>query len=193
MLKAKQAFEIYAKSHGMTIKHYHADNGQFVEPIFTDHCKANYQTISHSRVNAHFQNSMAEKRIHDLQDAARGTMMVVHATHHWPKAVNPHLWPYALCTANEIHANTPRVDGKTPIEMFSDGAAAMSPRHFYPFGCLVYVLSDCMQAGNKGPKWEECARVGMYLENSPIHTHNIALVLNTETSWAHVTSISCAI
>ena len=99
--------------------------------------QGNGQTISHSKVNAHFQKSMAEKRIHDFQDAAR--MMLVHAKHHWPKAVNDvHLWPYALC----------------------------------------------MQAGIKRPKWEECARVGMYLGNSPMHACNIALVLNTETRLA---------
>ena len=110
MLKVKQAFEIYTRSHGVTVKHYHADNGRFVEPLFTDHCTDNGQTISHSRVNAHFQNSMAEERIHDLQDATR--MMLVHAKHCWPKAVNVHLWPYALCTANKIHANTLRADGQ---------------------------------------------------------------------------------
>ena len=132
-----------------------------------------------SGVNAHFQNSMAEKRICDLQDAMR--MMLVHAKHCWPKAVNVHLWLYALCTANEIHANTQRVVGQTPIEKLSDGATATSPRHFHPFGCPVNVLNDHMQAGIKGPKWEEHARVGVYLGNSPIHACNITLVLSTET------------
>jgi hypothetical protein len=40
-LQAKRAFEAYAKSQGVTVKHYHADNGRFVEPAFQDHCKAN--------------------------------------------------------------------------------------------------------------------------------------------------------
>ena len=166
MLKAKQAFEIYARSHGVTIKHYHADNRRFVKPLFIDHCTANGQTIFHSRVNAHFQNSVAEKRICDLQDAMR--TMLVHTKHCWPKAVNAHLWPYALCTANVIHANTLRAKGKSPIKMFSDGATATSPRLFHPFGCLVYILNDCMQAGIKGPKWKEHARIGVYLKNSLI-------------------------
>ena len=75
--------------------------------------------------------------------------------------------------------------GKSPIEMFSDGAAATSPKHFHSFGCPVYVLNDHMQAGIKGPKWEEHARVlGVYLGNSAIHACNIALVLNTETGLA---------
>jgi GAG-pre-integrase domain len=78
-LQAKRAFEAYAKSHGVTVKHYHADNGRFVEPAFQDHCKANQQTFSASGVNAHFQKGLAEKRIRDLQDAAR--TMLVHAKH----------------------------------------------------------------------------------------------------------------
>ena len=37
-LQAKQAFEAFAKTHGVTIQHYHADNGRFVEPLFQQHC-----------------------------------------------------------------------------------------------------------------------------------------------------------
>ena len=145
-LKAKQAFEVYARSHGIMIKHYHANNGCFVDPLLVDHCKANSQSMSHSGVNAHFQNSIAEKRIRDLQDATH--TMLVHAKHHWPSTINAHLWPYALHTANNIHANTPRADadGQAPIEVFSAGAAAASPRHYHPFGCPIYMLNDeCSQ------------------------------------------------
>ena len=178
-LLAKRAFERYAKSHGVTIKHYHANNGRFIEQPFKDHCKQNNQSLSHLAVNRHFQNAVAEKRIRDLQDAAR--TMLVHAKHHWPKAVNAHLWPYALCFANEIHVNTPCNGKKAPIELFSQTSTATSPRHFHPFACPVYVLNDCMQAGSKGPKWEERTRLGIYLGNSPVHTCLVALVLNTET------------
>ena len=89
----------------------------------------------------------------------------------------------ALRTANNILANTPRADadGQAPIELFSAGTAAASLRHYHPFRCPVYVLNDRMQSGIMGLKWEECARVGIYLGNSPIHVHNVALVLNTET------------
>ena len=38
-----------------------------------------------------------------------------------------------------------------------------------------------MQSGIKGLKWEEHARVGIYIGNSLIHVRNVALVLNTET------------
>jgi hypothetical protein len=34
-LKSKFAFEKYALSHGIHIKHYHADNGRFKDTLFT--------------------------------------------------------------------------------------------------------------------------------------------------------------
>jgi hypothetical protein len=93
-LQAKKAFEAYAKSHGVNIRHYHADNGRFKEKVWLDHCELKQQSISFCGAHAHFQNSIAEKRIRDLQDSAR--TMLVHAKHRWPKAINAHLWPYAL-------------------------------------------------------------------------------------------------
>jgi hypothetical protein len=81
-LQAKRAFEAYAMSHGVRVKHYHADNGRFIERAFREHCEEKQQTISFSGVNAHFQNALAEKRIRDLQDSAR--TMLVHAKHRWP-------------------------------------------------------------------------------------------------------------
>jgi hypothetical protein len=47
--------------------------------------------------------------------------------------------------------------GKTPLELFSTVAMSPAPRHFHPFGCPVYVLTEWMQSDRKGPKWEERA------------------------------------
>ena len=178
-LEAKRAFEAFAKSHGVTIKHYHADNGRFAEAAFMNHCKENRQTISFCGVNAHWQNGIAEKRIRDLQDQAR--TMLVHAQHRWRPAINAHLWPYAVRMANDVHMNTPLKSGQTPIDLFSQVAKPSRLRHFHPFGCPVYVLDARMQENNKGPKWRERARLGIYLGNSPLHSRSVALVLNIET------------
>jgi hypothetical protein len=78
-VEAKRAFEVFAQSHGVKIKHYHADNGRFAEAKWMDHCEKNHQSVTFCGVSAHFQNSIAEKRIRDLQDSAR--TMLVHATH----------------------------------------------------------------------------------------------------------------
>jgi hypothetical protein len=139
-VQAKRAFEVYAHSHGVNIKHYHCDNGRFCEKDFMGHIKSKDQTISFSGVNAHFQNALAKKCIRDLQDSTR--TMLVHAKHQWPAAINLHLWPHALCMANKIHMNTPLSTGKAPIKLFSKFASATNSRHFHPFGCPVYVLSD---------------------------------------------------
>ena len=74
-LESKKAFEAYARKHGIKIKHYHADNGRFAENMFMKDVKINGQTISFAGVNAHFQNGVAEKRIRDLQDKARTTLL----------------------------------------------------------------------------------------------------------------------
>jgi hypothetical protein len=75
----------------------------------------------------------AEKRIRDLQDLAR--TMLVHAKHRWPRAVNAHLWPYALrMAANDVHKHAPLKSGKTPIELFTGTDPDVATKHFHPFG-----------------------------------------------------------
>jgi hypothetical protein len=36
-IEAKEAFERWSASHGVKIKHYHADNGRFAENAFMSH------------------------------------------------------------------------------------------------------------------------------------------------------------
>jgi hypothetical protein len=140
------------------------------------------QTVSASGVNAHFQNGVAENQICTLQDAAR--TMLVHAKHQWPKAINAHLWPYAIQFANDVHMHTPAMEGKMPFSLFSIVGDSVPPKHFHPFGCPVYILSAWMQGNSKGPKWDECTRVGINLGNSPLHARSITIVLNIETGLA---------
>ena len=75
-VEGKKAFERYAKSHGVQVQHYHADNGIFASKQFVNEVQRKGQTISFCAVNAHHQNGVAEKKIRDLQEAAR--------TIHWP-------------------------------------------------------------------------------------------------------------
>ena len=62
-VKSKLAFEKFAASHGVNIKHYHADNGRFKDNLFM-------RSIEVCGVGAHHQNGKAEKRIGDLQRRA---------------------------------------------------------------------------------------------------------------------------
>jgi hypothetical protein len=87
-ISCKEAFEAYAKSHGVHMKHYHADNGRFKDNAFLERTQKNHQTISFSGVGAHHQNGIAEKRIGDLQK--RATTVLLHAQRRWPDAINNH-------------------------------------------------------------------------------------------------------
>ena len=74
-LKAKAAFEAYARSLRVKIRHYHADNGRFTDKDFKTAIEDAGQIISYCGVNAHFQNGRAEKKIRDLQDKGRTTLL----------------------------------------------------------------------------------------------------------------------
>lgn len=110
--------------------------------------------ISFCSVNAHFQNGVTEKRIRDLQEAARTQLL--HAKHRWPSAVHTCLWPYAIRYANDVHNSTTRVDrSESTIELFLSTNIRPKLRHYHPFACpAVYVLKNKLQAGQPLPKWE---------------------------------------
>ena len=180
-MEAKVAFERYAAKSNIKVRHYHADNGRFGENLFKNEVQKQGQTISFCGVNAHFQNGVAERRIRTLQDQARA--ILAHAQARWPSAVNAHLWPYAIRMANEIHNSTPMSkakDGESPAELFHGTKVRPNLNHFYPFGCPVFVLNERMQAGQKIPKWELRARIGLYLGMSTQHARTVALVLKRE-------------
>jgi Reverse transcriptase (RNA-dependent DNA polymerase)/GAG-pre-integrase domain len=181
-LEAKLAFERYASKFKVQVKSYQADNGRFAENKFMTAVKDSGQTITFCGVNAHFQNAVAERRIRTLQDQAR--TMLIHAQHRWPKAIDAHLWPYALRVANEVHNSTPtigRQDLKSPFELFAKSEIMPNLNHFQPFGCPVFVLDNKMQSGKKLPKWEVRSRMGINLGMSTQHARSVALVLNLKT------------
>jgi GAG-pre-integrase domain len=74
-LAAKMEFERHATSIGVVIQKYHADNGRFIDNAWTKHLKDSNQSISLCGVNAHHQNGRVEKRIRDLQDLARSSIL----------------------------------------------------------------------------------------------------------------------
>ncbi len=60
-VKSKQAFEKFVATHGVYIRHYHADNGRFKDNLFKKDIKGKKQTISFCEVEVHNQNGIAEK------------------------------------------------------------------------------------------------------------------------------------
>ena len=183
-LKAKHAFERYCINNGAgKVAHYHADNGRFADNMRVHDANKQGQTTSYCGVNAHFQNGIAEKRIRDLQEAAR--TMLAYAKHRWPDAITANLWPYAYRTANDVHNSTPLIDKqRSPLSLFTQTDVRCNLKHFQPFGCPVYILDNALQAGSSLPKWNDRARVGINLGHSKSHASSVGLILNTQTGLA---------
>ena len=160
--------------------HYHTDNGRFVDHAFIEDIKLQNQSVTYCGVNAHFQNGVAEKHIRDLQDLTHTTMHYASAC--WPKAFLNHLWPYTLQCVNETLISAPkRLDGRLALQIFSGTSVLPKANTFCPFGCLVYILDNRLQADIKISTWHTRARVGLYLGHSPMHARTVSLVLNIST------------
>jgi len=166
-LEAKEAFERFAATNHVPIRHYHADNGIFAAHEWEKACREQGQGLTFAGVNAHHQNGKAEARIKHLQEMARTSM--IHAYKRWPDAVSTYLWPYAVKMANDSINLTLWLQDKeqrTPFQMFSNTDVHENPKHWYHFGCPVYVLDDQLQAGKvrpRGGKWQERARINFTL------------------------------
>ena len=158
---AKHAFESSAEQRGVKIIHYHADNGHFADNAIIADCKAQRQGLSYCGVNAHFQNGIAERRIRDLQEQTRTSML--YAMNKWKRMVLICLWPYAMRHANDVANATPRKgEEQSPLERFSGVNITPKLRHFHAFGCPTYVLDNALQSGQGSPKWKRCSRLGVY-------------------------------
>ena len=179
-VQVKHAFERSSEQHGVKIRHYHADNGRFADNAFIQDCKAQGQSMSYCGVNAYFQNGIAERRIRDLQEQTRTSML--YAMRKWKKMILICLWPYAMRHANDVANATPK-KGKesSPLELFSRVKVAPKLRHFHSFGCPTYMLDNALQSGQGAPKWRQRSRLGVYLGPSPNHARSVALVLNPRT------------
>ena len=151
-VEAKLAFEAFARDHGVTVQHYHADNGRFADNLFMKSIQEGKQTITFCSVNAHHQNGRAEKRLRDLRESGRTQLL--HAISRWPQAFNTHLWPYAVRVANDIRNRiVDRKDGTSPLERFSALTVASNMKHFHTFGCPVYALDKGLASNKKIKPW----------------------------------------
>ena len=113
--------------------------------------------------------------------------MLIHASKRWPGVVTIHLSPYAMRMANQAYNATPltsHTDKQSPNKIFDNSVVDIKQNHWKPFGCPTYVLKSELQ-GTMGihPKWDARSRAGIYLQQSPIHNRNVALVLNIHTGY----------
>ena len=155
-------------------------NPKFADKAFVDDVRAAYQTITLCGVGAHHQNGIAERRIRDITENARTSLL--HAAHRWPKAIAANLWPQAIKHVIDVCNSLPR-PGKTesPLSKFAGTSVQPNLKHFHPFGCPVYVLQAPLQTRNPFPKWGERSRIGIFLCHSPHHASSVPLILSTQT------------
>jgi hypothetical protein len=163
---AKQAFEKFAAKHGVRILHFHCDNRQFSDNAWKQSCKASCQRLTFCRVNAHFQNGIAERAIWDLSESAR--KLLLHACACWPAAVHFALWSYALRNAALLHNSLPVLeDGTSRLELFSSIQVGCNMKHVHTFVCPVFALKNALASGKLLPRWSPRARLGLNLGPSP--------------------------
>jgi hypothetical protein len=151
-LKAKHAFELYARERGVKVKNYHANNGRFVDNAWREGLAQENQGITYCRVNVHWQIGITQR---DLKE--RTLTMMLHAQHHWPDAVATSLWLYAMRTASHVFNDTPTLQGdhkdKTPREIFTGVRISAEVRHHHTFGCPVYMTERSLQQGKSLSVW----------------------------------------
>jgi hypothetical protein len=99
------------------------------------------QTITFCGVNAHFQSGIAKRRIRELQDGARTSL--IHAKHRWGSAIDSQLWPYALRHRNDVFNSTQKDQHKlSPLEVFSNSKVRPKLKHFHPLRCPAYRVNN---------------------------------------------------
>ena len=73
-------------------------------------------------------------------------------------------------------------DGKTPEQKFSGVAFQIFPTDYHTWEFPVFVIESSLYGALEGlTKWDSRAKTGVYIENSPLHSGSVTLVLNTTT------------
>ena len=164
-IKGKHSFEAHCRQQGVRVQAYHANNGIFQANKWVDDCRQKQQTLTFVGVNAHHSNGLAERRIRSLQDLSRA--MLIHMSRRWKMIGAVHLWPYALCMANDAINESPNMkdkNGRSPMQRFAQTEIQIHAKHWIPFGCPAYVLEQPLQSGRGiHNKWEYRSKVGIYL------------------------------
>ena len=159
MVMAKHAFECSADQWGVKIIYYHTDNGRFADNAFIADCKAKRQGLSYCGVNAHFQNGIAERRIRDLQDQTRTSMLYVMST--WKRMVliclygpTPCVTPTMLPTRHQEkvrtnhHWNVFRESTSLPNYVISMPSAVLPT-----YWTTLYKAAKDHRSGNNAQDW----------------------------------------
>ncbi len=173
--------EALAMEEGFKVKEYHSDNGIFSSAEFKEHCMRQHQKYSFSGVGMKHQNGISKRNIKTVVQWARTNML--HVATNWPQHASSKYWPQAVDYEAWVFNRLPNMEsGIAPNEIWSgvrSPSSNLSRAHV--FGCPVYVLDASLQDGRKIPKWNPCARLGLFLGFSDLHSSLVPLVLNVVT------------
>jgi hypothetical protein len=152
-LLVKRAYEKVLAQAGCRAKHYHANNGCFLDRGFHQDVDDKGQSISFCGVGAHHQNGIIKNRNKQLTLGAN--MLLMHGMRHWPQIVDTMFWPFALKAMVErliyLHMDD---NSNTPESIkFGVNLDSISVKNFHPLFCPIYVLDHRLQsAGGPGPQ-----------------------------------------
>ena len=144
-MAAKEAYKQLAQTYSVNVRGYRADNGRFSDKGWREDCNEQNQALTFCGVGAHHQNGIAEKRICDLSEGARTSLL--HAIQRWPEAVSMNLWPFALKMECEIANRVKIRNGTSAEEKIAKTTRQQKLNTYHPFGCPVFVLDSALQGG----------------------------------------------
>ena len=82
----KSAMEKVMEQTGITVKHYHSNNGRFSDNGFIDAVNGKYQKIKFCGVGAHHQNGIIENKNKILTTGGR--TILIHERRMWPNMID---------------------------------------------------------------------------------------------------------
>jgi hypothetical protein len=179
-LEAKAHCEQHFWEHGVTIQHYHSNNGQFYDNEFRKSYLEAHQKLAFCGVNAHHQNGIAENHI--LRELSRTSRSIIlHAMLCW-RWISLHLWPFTMQHASYLNNHLPGKDGLSKTEEFCETQSPIKMKNLHTFRCPAYDLVKLLQSSNSSvPRFHCHTCISIYVGHSPQHAGNVALILNPQT------------
>ena len=125
---------------GEAIKHYHSDNGRFVDSGSVDAINEKYQNIIFCGMGAHHQNDIIDKN-NKIQTKGAITLLL-HGIGMWPQMLDKIFWPFAI-KAVDKRMNGLKIDLKVrmPEYIFHGVEVEDIPvKYYHTLSCPIYKL-----------------------------------------------------
>jgi len=174
---------------GSNLWHFWSDNGVFASNSFKQSLTTAGQDITLCRVNAHFQNGIAECSIRTIFD--RAWTMLLHAIEKWPDDITIDLWS-CPCTLPSTSTMLPQLKVDCCPRKYSHGKRERTI--WISFTLLVALFSFWNPACNKDRNTKMEAKVSNGCLPGPLAPACPNCTPGPQPSfWSHLTSIPCGI